>query len=290
VTTRHARAALAVAALVAAAGARAADDPLPPTVADLTGPRSAALGASLALPGGNEGIFRNAASLAARPRYAIETHYLLERAGGDDAGQWLGASVVDSAMGSVAMGVAYTRVASGPSIGNALHVALATRLGSSLLAGVTGKYLDLHGAESVRAASVDASLFAGLGRLVSVAVTGFNLVDTNHPQQMPLGVGTGLAIGDDRSFHVTGDWRVDFDRRDGRSTSWGVGAEYLAATYFPLRAGYLRDGIRDVDWWTAGVGLVTTAGGALDLAYRQSLDDASDRLLGVALKIYLTAH
>jgi hypothetical protein len=288
---RTLHAAAAAAALAAAAGARAAEDPvLPPTVANLTGPRSASLGASLGLAGGNEGIFLNAASLAARPRYSIETHYLVERAGSRNAAQYLSGSVVDSQMGAWTAGFAYTRVAGGPSIGNAMHVALATRLSSAVLAGVTGKYLRLDGAEDVNAATVDASLFVGLGQRVSVGVTGFNLVDVNHPQQAPLGLGAGVAIGDDRSFHLTGDWRGDWDRRDELTHSWGAGLEYLAGTYFPLRGGYVRDGTREVDWWTAGVGLVSTSGLALDVAYRQSLDDPSDRLIGVAVKLFLLTN
>jgi opacity protein-like surface antigen len=293
-----------LAALVAAglpAAAAADHNPLlPPTAADLGGSRSVALGAALGLAGGNEGIFLNAASLAARRRYTIESFWLLERWDGHDAGQFLSLTTVDSQLSSVAGGVSYTRVASGPAIGNVFHVALATRVAGSLFAGVTGKYLALSGSElrpetgqrlpaEIRAGTADASLFLRLGRLLSIGVAGYNLVDVNHPEQAPRGAGAGVGIGDDRRFHLTADWRADFERRVERTDAYAFGGEWLFAGNFPLRAGFLNDDTRDARWWSAGIGYVSTGGFALDLSYRQSTRDASDRLFGVGLKFFLVA-
>jgi hypothetical protein len=277
-------------ALATATIASAAEPDLPPTVADLGSPRSVALSASRGLAGGNEGIFLNPAALAVRPRYAIETQWMLERAGADSIGQFLSLSVVDSQTSPVTGGVAITRVASGPSIGNAFHVALAAPLGGGAFLGVTGKYLRLHGAEDVNAATVDAALLLSLGRWVSAGIVGYDLVDVNHPQQMPLAVGAGLAIGDDRRFHLLFDWKRDFDRRETETDSWAAGGEVLVARNFPLRAGWQQDDTRGVTWWSAGAGLVTTAGLALDVAYRQAVDDSADRFFGVALKLFLVTQ
>jgi hypothetical protein len=277
----------AIGLAAAATVASAAEPELPPTVADLGSPRSIALSASRGLAGGNEGIFLNPAALAVRPRYAIETQWLLERAGADTIGQFLTLSVVDSQTSPVSGGVAFTRVANGPSTGNALHLSAATPLGGGLFLGVTGKYLRLDGAEDVNAATVDAALLVTLGRWVSAGVVGYDLVDVNHPQQMPLAVGAGVAIGDDRRFHVLLDWKRDLDRREEATDSWAAGGEVLVARNFPLRAGWQQDDTRGVTWWSAGAGLVTTAGLALDLAYRQAVDEPSNRFFGVALKLFL---
>jgi hypothetical protein len=273
--------------LVAFAGPARAQT-LPATVADLTGTRALSMGnAYRGLPGGNDEIFLNAAALTARRRYALETHWLVERSGGSNTAQWLTGSAVDSQLGSLAGGFAYTRVIDGPSEGNAFHLALATFLGGGLSGGLTGKYLSLSGVEKVNAVTVDASLFYAVSRLLSIGVAGYNLVDVDHSQQAPRGVGAGIAIGDDQSFHVTADWRGDFDRREELTHSWSVGAELLLGKYFPVRAGFARDATRDDRWWSAGVGIVSASGVALDLAYRQSTQDTSNRMFGVAGKVFI---
>jgi hypothetical protein len=300
VPTRPALAALfaALAAAPPVTAAAADGRQLPPTVADLTGTRSLALSASRGLAGGNEGIFLNAASLAARRRYTIEAFWFLERAGSQDAGQAFTLSTVDSQLSSVAGGFAYTRVMSGPATGNVYHVSLARRVAGSVFGGVTGKYLSMSGNElqpetgarpptDFQAVTADASLFMPLGRLLSLGVAGYNLVPIDHPEQAPLGVGTGIAIGDDRSFHLNADWRVDFDRRRERTSAYAIGGELLLGDNFPVRAGWLRDDTRDVQWWSAGLGVVSAAGIALDLSSRQSTSDSSDRLFAVGLKMFL---
>jgi hypothetical protein len=289
VSTRHLAAAALLAAL--AASARAAD-PLPPTAADLSGARAVALSGARGLAGGNEAIFLNAASLAARRRYSIEGQYQLDRFGGSTAGQWYTLSAVDSETGSVAGGFAYSRIASGPSIGNVGHASLATAITSSLFAGITGKYLSMSGAENMKAATMDVALFARLGRLVSAGFSGYNLVDVHHPEQAPRAYGGGIAVGDDRRFHVTADYKRDLDRKivNGRSVasdSWGAGVEWLVGQNFPLRAGLLKDDTRDLKAWSVGAGLVSASGGAIDVTYRQSINDPSDRTFAVALKLFV---
>lgn len=274
-------------------GALAADPVLPPTAADLTGARSAALGGGRGLAGGNEAIFLNPASLAARKRYAVESQWLLERSGGSSAAQWFTVSAVDSETSSVAGGFAYTRLYDGPSTGHLAHLSLAVPLASGLFAGVTGKYLSLSGADDASAATMDAGLFLRLGRLLTLGATGYDLIDVGHDQQAPRAVGAGVALGDDRRFYVTGDWRRDLERRrdasgNARSTdSFGAGAEILAGGYFPLRAGFLKDDARGVKYWSAGAGFLTTAGAAMDFTYRQSFGGTSERTFLVALKLFL---
>ena len=282
---------LAIVAVVAfaSADAHAAEPPAPPTAADISGARALSLAASRGLAGGNEGIFLNAASLAARRRYSMELQWALDRVGGDNRSQFLGGSVVDSQIGSLTGGVAYTRIGRAETTGGVYALALASPLTSRLFAGVTGKYLRLSGADPANAATVDASLFYALPSF-SIGVSGYNLVPTNHDQHAPLGVGSGVSIGNERRYNFTADYRADFDRAGRTTHSWGVGGEMLAFGNFPLRAGFLRDEARDGKWWTAGVGVVSTSGLAIDLGYQQSLDVPQARVLAVALKMFLVAQ
>lgn len=269
--------------------ARAAEAPAPPTAADISGARSLSLAASRGLAGGNEGIFLNSASLAARRRYAVELQWALDRAGADNRSQFLGGSIVDSQMGSVTGGFAFTRIGRAETTGDVYALALASGVTSRLFAGVTGKYLRLSGADPTNAVTADASLFYRLPSF-SIGVSGYNLVPTGHDLQAPLGVGGGVSIGDERRYDLTGDYRADFDRAGRTTHSWAAGGEILAFGNFPLRAGFLRDAARDGKWWTAGIGAVSTSGLAIDLAYQQSIDVPSARVLAVALKMFLLAQ
>jgi hypothetical protein len=130
-----------------------------------------------------------------------------------------------------------------------------------------------------------------------VGVTGYNLVPVSNVLAAPLGMGAGLAVGSDRSFQVTGDWRTEFDdrgeaagqaRRRG-SNRWAVGAEALVLNLIPLRAGWMKDEILDTSWWSAGVGLVSGNGVALDVGYRQSIEDPKARIVAATLKLFVNA-
>jgi hypothetical protein len=269
--------------------AHAAEPPAPPTAADISGARALSLAATRGLAGGNEGIFLNAASLAARRRYSMELQWALDRVGDDNRSQFLGGSVVDSQIGSLTGGVAYTRISRAETTGAVYALALASPLSSRLFAGVTGKYLRLSGEDPANAATVDASLFYAIPGF-SIGVSGYNLVPRNHDAHAPLGVGAGLAIGNERRYNLTADYRTDFDRAGRTTHAWGFGAELLAFGNFPLRGGFLRDETRDGKWWTAGVGVVSTTGLAIDLGYQQSLDLPQARVLAVALKMFLLAQ
>jgi hypothetical protein len=273
----------------ASGAARAAEPPSPPTAADISGARSLSMAASRGLAGGNEGIYLNAASLAARRRYAIELQWALDRAGADNRSQFLGGSIVDSQMGSVTGGFGYTRIGRAETTGDVYAMALATGISSRLFAGITGKYLRLSGADPANAGTVDASLFYALPSF-SIGVSGYNLVPTGHDLHAPRGVGTGFAIGNERRYNLTADYRADFDRAGETTHNWGVGGEILAFGNFPLRGGFLRDEARDGKWWTAGVGVVSSSGLALDLAYQQSVDVPDARVLALAVKMFLLAQ
>ncbi len=264
---------------------------------DLTGPRALALGGGAGLVAANDGLFTNPAATAARKRYSMETLFAVDRRGGADAGRYLGASVVDSLSSPVAASFAWVRPLEGYQGGNLLIVGLAGPVGEKLYLGAQGRYLALREEQpdgSTRKVSVvtaDAGLFWEAADFVSLGVAGFNLIPTGHEQTAPRSLAAGLALGSDTSVKLTADWRADFDRvRDAagraRTTNrYGAGVEVFLGNMVPLRAGWLKDDVLDTSWWSAGAGLVTAGGVALDLGYRQSLDDADVRVIALAFKV-----
>jgi hypothetical protein len=275
--------------LLLAAGAAAADPLLPPSAADVEGARALALSAYRGLPGNNDEILVNPAALAARRRYTTELSYAQERVGGSREAQWLQASVVDSQTSAATGGFAYTRLVEGPSTGSLYHLALAAPLGGGLHLGATGKFLDLRGPGDRRtaAATVDAGMYWQASQLVGLGVVGYDLVPIGNPVDAPPALGAGLSIGDEQHFRVAADWRQDWERRGKRTESWRFGAELLLAESFPVRGGFVHDGTRGGNSWSAGLGAVAGAGVALDLSYRQSVGRPLDRVFAAALKLQL---
>jgi hypothetical protein len=278
--------AMAVALCSAARG----DAPVPAGVPDLIGARGLSIGAYRGLAAGNDGIFTNAASLAARRRYSVETQWILDRAGSDTAFQSFGGSAVDSQSGAIAGGFAYTHVLSGPWQGNLFHLPLAFPLANGLFAGVTGKYQSLDGpaGNEMRALNVDASAFWQASSFFGLGVSGYNLLNSGHRQIQPRGVGAGVSIGDDRRYHLAADWRGDLQRQGELTSLYALGGELLLGDFFPVRAGFVKDGTRNASFWNAGVGIVTASGFAVDLGYRQRIEDPLERTFALSIKLFLT--
>lgn len=282
------RAIAVILAAAAALQARAGDPATPPTSADLEGARSLAVAASRGLPGGNDGLFTNAAALAARRRYAVELQYLENRLDGARSWQWFQASVVDSETSAFTGGFAYTRLLAGSATGNLYHLAAAAPVGAGLFAGLTGKYLGLTSADGHRtgAATVDAGLYWQASQMVGFGVAGYNLVPIGNRLEASPAVGAGMSVGDGRRFQLAADWRRDFERKGKAADAWSAGAELLLADALPVRAGWLRDDVRGGSFWSAGLGYVAAGAGlGVDLAYRQGIEAPKDRTFVAALKI-----
>jgi hypothetical protein len=279
------------AALLASTAARAAA-PVPAQIPDLVGARHLALGAYLGIVAGNDGIFTNAASLAARRRYAIEGQWFLDRAGGVNSLQAYTLSVVDSETTSVTGGVAYTRVFSGPWLGNMYYVPVAFAASSSLFLGLTGKYLSLNDGpgDQIRAANADLSAFWRASRLVSVGLAGYNLIPAGHTQEMPRAVAAGVGIGDESRWHLAADWRGDLDRRDTLTSLFAAGAEYLVGDLVPARASFVYDETRNASFWSIGAGIVTSGGFAFDVSFRQRIEKPAEYTMAAAIKLFLSSH
>ena len=270
------------------AGAARADAPLPLGVADLMGARPLSVAAYRGIAPGNDGIFLNPAGLAVRRRFASEVQYLYDGNADTTGGQWFSISMVDSETSSVAGGVAATRFASGPWLGWATHLAMASPVAPGLYLGATGKYLTLGGpdGDSAKALSADAGLYWEVSPLVSLGLAGYNLLPAGHKQLMPRAVGAGLAVGTDRFIHLALDWRADFDRRPSTTHLLAIGAEVLVSDLVPVRAGFVKDDTLGGKWWSVGTGLVSASGVALDVGYRRSLDSPTDWAVAAALKVF----
>jgi hypothetical protein len=268
-----------------------ADAPAPASIPDLEGARSLALGAYRGIIPGNDGIFFNSASLAADRRYEVEAQWFLDRASNENALESYTLSVVDSTSPSFTGGAAFTHVLSGPWTGNLFHVPLATQISPTAFLGVTPKYqsLDGPGGDQIRAFNVDASLFLKPSSLVGFGAAGYNLLRSGHKMIQPRGVGIGLSVGDEARYHLGFDWRGDFDRQDRLTSALAVGVEYLVGDMLPVRASFVKDDTRSATFWSVGAGIVTTGGFALDLSYRQRIEDPQEFTVAAALKLFLPA-
>ncbi len=254
---------------------------------DLTGPRSLALSASVGVASGNDGIYVNPAALAARKRYSVEAALLVDRRGSETTNRIFGGSVVDSLSSPVAAAFAYARAQEGDYEGNMWNLAVAGPIHDKLYLGVSGKFISAKGAQNVSAATGDAGLFFQVSDWVSVGAAGYNLVSIANDAVAPMGAGAGIAIGNDRTFQITADWRTDFERVGKTTNRYAAGAEVLLGQLVPVRVGWMLDEVLDTSWWSAGVGFVTRGGVALDLAYRQSFDQTSARTIAASLKLFL---
>lgn len=257
----------------------------PGGVTEISGPRALGIGAAIGIASGNDAIFVNPGALAARRRYSAEAALWIERRGGDTTEQVWSGTVADSLSSPVAAAVAYGRASDGVDTGSLYHLALAGPISEGFYLGVTGKYFDVSGRESVSAATVDAGIFWEVTQYVGVGVTGYNLAPTGHEAVLPRGVGAGLSIGSDTSAHGSFEWRSDLDRLGKTTNRYSFGAEVLLGNVAPLRASYVIDETLDTKWWSVGAGLVSAKGGGVDIAYRQSVDDPNARVIAVAAKL-----
>jgi hypothetical protein len=282
----HARTLVAVIILLAGS-ALAADPPLVGGIPDIVGPRTLGLSAAIGAASGNDGLYLNPGALAARKRYSVESGILVDRRGAATVDRFLGGSVVDSMTSPVTAGLSYLRAQEGTFTGNVVHAALAGPIMEGFFFGVGGKWLSVKGPRSTWAATLDVGVLWQVADLVSVGGAGYNLVSIANDAIAPMGAGAGIAIGNDRSFQLTGDWRTDFDRAGKTTNRYAAGAEVLLARLVPVRLGWMKDDTLGTKWWSAGAGLVTKGGVAIDVGYRQSIDAPTARTIAATLKVFL---
>jgi len=267
-------------------------------LADFTGPRALGLSAATAPGFTKRPSLPETMPVAARKRYSVETLFAVDRRGGTTVGKYTGASIVDSLSAPVTVSFAWLHPLEGAQGGNLLVGGLAGPVADKLYFGAQARYLSLRqdprlpsgAVERISAITADAGLFWELSDSLALGVSGFNLVPSGHELAAPRSVGAGLALGSDTSLKLSLDWRADFDRGTltgkARTTNrYGAGLEVLLGNMFPIRAGFLSDETLDTSWWSAGLGLVTTSGAAVDVGYRQSLKVPDARVIAVSFKL-----
>ncbi len=272
--------------LLAAAWPAAADLPPPGRLFDLVGPRALGVSAATAGTTGTEAIFVNPAAIGIRTGFVAETLGVQERRGADTVSRYLGGVMVDGVSSPVAAGFGYFRSMSGEQKGNLYFLTLAGPLSERLHVGLQGRYMDLGGVEPINAITLDAGVSYQASSLVTIGVAGFNLVPTAHPEQLPQAMSAGLAVGTDTFFRVLGDWKGTWLPHGRMAHRYAAGADALLGGMVVLRAGWKRDELLETSWWSAGVGLVTGDGFALDVGYKQSFEATSAREMGLSLRYY----
>jgi hypothetical protein len=277
---------LAAAALPAAAQ----EGPLPPTPTNFVYARSMAIMAYRGLAGDNDGIFYNPAALAARKRFDVNLGGLMYRVGADTDATMFGGSVVDSVSSPVTAGFSYNYVTTlgyktKGAFGGMTNMAIAFPISEAFFLGATGTYLNLYAPlTTVNAFTVTAGAFLSIGRFFSAGFTGYNLINTYHPDVLPLAMGGGAAIGPGDTFHVTGDWYREFGRNGVHADKWAAGAEVFLFDVASLRGGWLYDAGANLQWWATGAGFAMSGFG-VDLAYRQSFGGTTFRTLAAMMKV-----
>ena len=281
---------LALTLLAASLPAAAEEGPLPPTPTNYVYARSMGIGAWRGMAGGNDAIFYNPAALAAQKRFSIELAGLMYRVGADTDGTMFGGSVVDSVSSPVTAGFSYNYVSTlgyktKGAFGGMTNLALAFPVGESLFLGATGTYLNLYNdVGTVSCVTMTAGAVLRLGKFFSGGFVGYNLINTYHPDLLPLGMGAGISVGPSDTFHVNADWSRDYGADGVHTDRWGAGLEVLIADMFAARGGWLYDSGAKLQWWQFGAGFGYMGYGA-DLAYRQSFGGATFRTLTASLRI-----
>ncbi len=286
---------LAAATLLALAAAPTLAADVPPTcpsppcpggLFELVGPR--ALGTSAATAGitGSEAVLVNPAATGLRTGYVAEAMVVNERRGALTTGRYLGLVVVDPVSTPVATSVGYFQSLEGDAKGTLFLLGFSGAMSETLRAGVQGRYLKLGGAEPIQAVTADAGLTWDLTGAVTLAVSGFNLVPTHHPDSLPQAMGAGLAVGSDTSVRVQADWRGVFLPHGRTANRYAAGAVGLVGGMLAVRAGWTRDELLGGAWWSGGVGVTSDDGFSIDFGYKQSFQASSARELALSLRYY----
>jgi len=286
---RHSRMSPWAAALALFVPTLAAAETLP-TLREVTSVRAAGMGNAVrGFASGTEAILVNPAGIAATIRFNVEASAFLQPA--QDHRVFTAASV-DSKLNAdeafaLSGGVGYHYYVSGEGdarrSGSIVGVGLAVPLYPELLfLGVTGKYLKLSGAVESNAVTLDTGLILRPLPSLGLGAVGYNLVDIHNPEARR-SWGFGVALGQDTSFHVDFDVRLDPDENDEQVLSYFAGAEYVIADMVVPRLGFAEDKLRDAREISGGV-TVIVSGLAIEGAYRHALGGVG-RGFGISLRL-----
>ncbi len=269
--------------------ARAQEGALPPTPTNYVYARSMALAAYHGIVGDNDAIFYNPAALAAQKTFIANLAGTMYRVGADTDASMFGGSVVDSVSSPVAAGFSYNYATTlgyhtKGAFGGMTNLAIAFAVGDNLFLGATGTYVNMYSdTRAVNAITMTAGAFLKFGKIFTGGFTGYNLINTYHPDLLPIGMAAGIALGPGDTFHVTADWQRMYGSNNVHSDKWAAGAEVFLWDVVALRGGWLYSAGDNAQWWSTGLGFAISGFGA-EFAYRQSFGGATFRNLAMMIK------
>lgn len=219
---------------------------------DLSSIRSAGMGdATRAFASSDEALWINPAGISATTRFNINASTAFEPPNGL---QLYSIGSIDSQLNSesafpMAGGLSYTYYRSGTGeakrSGSVVLLGLALPLwNQAFTVGVTGKYLHLKGAVETNAVTMDAGIVFRPISILSLGAVGYNLVDVHSPEARRAW-GVGAALGNDNSFHLAFDIKLETNDVDEWKVSYFAGGEYLFGSVVMPRVGYTYDAIRE---------------------------------------------
>lgn len=266
--------------------------------------RSAGVGDNVvAAAAGNAALFHNPAGLASVSMYSLELGYDTQLQSGSHQA---GVSIADSQTNaSFAGGLAYTFSFNkggekGDHVGhNEHHIRLAAAvplIQESLILGVTGQYLHFNQGrvggspegEKIRrnGLSLDLGLMAKLGQKVFIGVSAQDLIRVDGATG-PRTIRAGLS-GMFGAFRILGEYGAQLDGPRTRHHG-GAGVEVMIQSV-ALRTGFRHvsaGGIhRHENLMSFGAGYRGQSFG-VDLAYRQHIQRAPDRFIGVSIILFM---
>ena len=266
----------------------------------MTGTRPMGMGeAFIAGAAGADAIYHNPAGVGNAIMFAIEGSYTRDVLPEMDI---LNVSVLDSKTNqSVAAGIAFTWETADPE-GQAEWEAYHVRVGLAvpvverrLLLGLGGRYMKITSGSQELASdfTFDVGTVFHLSDMFSFGVVGYNLLSTGSSDKLaPIGLGIGASFNYGYAFLVSAEIRFDFTSKENASKEnettkkYNVGAEYLISNIVPIRAGYQYDELSENSYISAGLGFRDKVG-AIDLCYRQNIDNSEEKLLSISLQLFL---
>ncbi len=256
-------------------------------------------GAGRADARGDEGPMLNPAGMSLGRLYTLGAGYQFITRDGGHVGH---ASVVDSTSGfNLAGGLFYNYRTAAPAgvprlLGHEAGMSLSYPLGSRVLFGVTGKYLNVGGGPPGPNASTDVSgITADVGLVVraasilTIGVVGYNLRDLSTAHA-PVALGYGVAFNPIPDFVLSVDGLHDlttYDSTRGVRTTVGGGGEYTLQRRMAFRGGGGHDGGSGHGYLSAGLVAVSELG-AVDFGFRQDVTGVGKlTFLAVGLRLFV---
>ena len=257
-------------------------------------PRGYGMGmGSRAAATGTTALAYNPANLALGKLYHVEA--TTQVVTGDNS--WaLGSAVVDSAASKLALGTSFRGL-----IGNGVRQyrgwdwrsAIGLALLEQLSVGTAVRWANIKPRKKngqplgprFKGITMDAAARASPVPWLHIAALGYNLIRTGS-DHAPQTVGGSLSLKFGGEFEVGTDLLADLTTFDKPELMAGAGFEYVAKKQVQLRVGYRRDGGREINTLTTGIGYVSRKV-STDFSVLQELNKVKETQLIFAVRYHV---